>query len=70
MLGIGVLAEPNEQTDEYDVNGAERMIGQQFVITTGSTSSGSTADETEAEIQTQDDTVYDGGRRIYGDLLF
>ena len=36
-VGIGVLAEPNEQTDEYDVNGAERMIGQQFVITTGST---------------------------------
>ena len=36
-IGIGVLAEPNEKTDEYDVNGAERMIGQQFVITTGST---------------------------------
>jgi ABC-type lipoprotein release transport system permease subunit len=36
-VGIGVLAEPNEQTDEYDVNSAERMIGQQFVITTGST---------------------------------
>jgi lipoprotein-releasing system permease protein len=40
-VGIGVLAEPNEQTDEYDVNNAERMIGQQFVITTGSTSSSS-----------------------------
>ncbi|MGD0595979.1 MAG: FtsX-like permease family protein [Sedimentisphaerales bacterium] len=39
-IGIGVLAEPNEQTDEYDVNGAERMIGQQFVITTGSTNDG------------------------------
>ena len=36
-IGIGVLAEPNEKTDEYDVNGAERMIGQQFVITTGAT---------------------------------
>ena len=47
-VGIGVLAEPNEKTDEYDVNGAERMIGQQFVITTGSTSlatGGSTAVE-------------------------
>ena len=39
-VGIGVLAEPNEQTDEYDVNGAEGMIGQQFVITTGSTTEG------------------------------
>ena len=37
-IGIGVLAEPNEKTDEYDVNGAGKMIGQQFVITTGSTS--------------------------------
>jgi lipoprotein-releasing system permease protein len=37
-VGIGVLAEPNEKTDEYDVNGAEKMIGQQFVITTGSSS--------------------------------
>ena len=36
-VGIGVLAEPNEKTDEYDVNAAEKMIGQQFVITTGST---------------------------------
>jgi lipoprotein-releasing system permease protein len=35
-VGIGVLAEPNEKTDEYDVAGAEKMIGQQFVITTGS----------------------------------
>ena len=40
-VGIGVLKEPNEKTDEYDVNGAVGMIGQQFVITTGSTSSGS-----------------------------
>jgi lipoprotein-releasing system permease protein len=35
-VGIGVLAEPNEKTDEYDVNAAEKMIGSQFVITTGS----------------------------------
>ena len=39
-IGIGVLAEPNEKTDEYDVNGAEKMIGQQFVITTGSATEG------------------------------
>jgi lipoprotein-releasing system permease protein len=50
-VGIGVLAEPNEKTDEYDVNGAERMIGQQFVITTGSTSltSGSAIGEKDKE---------------------
>ncbi len=36
-VGIGVLQEPNEKTDEYDVNAAVKMAGQQFVITTGST---------------------------------
>ena len=36
-VGIGVLEEPNEKTDEYDFNDAERMTGRQFVITTGST---------------------------------
>jgi lipoprotein-releasing system permease protein len=35
-IGIGVLAEPNEQTDEYDFNAVEKMTGQQAVITTGS----------------------------------
>jgi lipoprotein-releasing system permease protein len=35
-IGIGVLAEPNEQTDEYDFNAVETMIGRQAVITTGS----------------------------------
>jgi lipoprotein-releasing system permease protein len=37
-IGIGVLAEPNEQTDEYDFNAVETMIGRQAVLTTGSTS--------------------------------
>jgi ABC-type lipoprotein release transport system permease subunit len=35
-IGIGILAEPNEQTDEYDFNAVEKMIGRQAVITTGS----------------------------------
>jgi lipoprotein-releasing system permease protein len=35
-IGIGVLAEPNEQTDEYDFNAVEKMIGRQAVLTTGS----------------------------------
>jgi lipoprotein-releasing system permease protein len=33
-VGIGVLEEPNEKTDEYDFNNAEGMTGKQFVITT------------------------------------
>ena len=34
-VGIGVLAEPNEQTDEYDFNAVGKMVGQQAVITAG-----------------------------------
>jgi lipoprotein-releasing system permease protein len=36
-IGIGVLAEPNEKTDEYDFKAVEQMVGQQAVLTTGST---------------------------------
>ncbi len=35
-VGIAVLQEPNEKTDEYDLNAVEKMIGGQLVITTGS----------------------------------
>ncbi len=38
FVGIGVLAEPNEQTDEYDPTITEKMIGQQVVLTTGTAS--------------------------------
>jgi len=36
FVGIGVLTEPNEATDEYDFGAAERMIGSPVVLTTGS----------------------------------
>jgi len=35
FVGIGVLAEPNEKTDEYDFEKAEKMTGRQVVLTTG-----------------------------------
>jgi lipoprotein-releasing system permease protein len=38
-IGIGVLCEPNEKTDEYDINKAESATGREAVLTTGSTSS-------------------------------
>lgn len=38
FVGIGVLGEPNERTDEYDPTIAEKMIGQQVVLTTGTAS--------------------------------
>jgi len=35
FVGIGVIAEPNEKTDEYDFDSIEKMIGQEVFITTG-----------------------------------
>jgi lipoprotein-releasing system permease protein len=35
FVGIGVLSEPNEQTDEYDFEATEKMIGRQVFLTTG-----------------------------------
>jgi len=35
FVGIGVLSEPDEQTDEYDYDVAEKMLGQSVVLTTG-----------------------------------
>jgi len=38
FVSIGVLAEPDEKTDEYDFAAAEKMIGHQAVLTTGAVS--------------------------------
>ncbi len=38
FVGIGVLGEPNEQTDEYDPGIAKEMIGQDVFLTTGTAS--------------------------------
>ena len=35
FLGIAVLAEPNEKTDEYDYSTIDRMLGESIVLTTG-----------------------------------
>jgi lipoprotein-releasing system permease protein len=35
FVGIGVVAEPNEQTDEYDFDAVKKVIGQDAVLTTG-----------------------------------
>jgi lipoprotein-releasing system permease protein len=39
-IGIGVLGEPNEKTDEYDFESAKATIGREVVLTTGSTLEG------------------------------
>jgi lipoprotein-releasing system permease protein len=34
-VGIGVVAEPDEETDEYDFDAVKKLIGEQAVLTTG-----------------------------------
>jgi lipoprotein-releasing system permease protein len=38
FVGIGVVAEPDEETDEYDFDAVKKIIGQQAVLTTGAVS--------------------------------
>lgn len=33
-LGINIIAEPNEETDEYDIDSTKQFIGKQVVLTT------------------------------------
>jgi lipoprotein-releasing system permease protein len=35
FVGIGLVAEPNEETDEYDFDAVKKIIGQEAVLTTG-----------------------------------
>ena len=39
FVGIGVVAEPDEKTDQYDFDAVEKMFGKQIVLTTGTVSS-------------------------------
>ena len=49
FVGIGVINKPDEQTDEYDVEAAKKMLGQKVVLTTGTTSG--TSDASRADIK-------------------
>jgi lipoprotein-releasing system permease protein len=37
FVGIGVVGQPDEETDEYNFDAIEKMIGQHVVLTTGTT---------------------------------
>ncbi|MDT8300007.1 MAG: FtsX-like permease family protein [Sedimentisphaerales bacterium] len=38
FVGIGVLVEPDDKTDKYDVETVEKMLGDEVVLTTGTVS--------------------------------
>lgn len=39
FVGIGVLGEPDDETDEYDLDAVEKMFGERVILTTGTASS-------------------------------
>ena len=51
FVGIGVLAEPDEKTDKYDIEAVKRTIGKQVVLTTGSMSEAEQGKEQNLDIQ-------------------
>jgi len=36
IVGVGVLAQPDEKTDEYDIEALRHMLGEKMALTTGS----------------------------------
>jgi len=53
FVGIGVLDEPDEQTDEYDYDVAEKMLGRSVVLTTGTVTGQDNEDGTRPEFKRQ-----------------
>jgi lipoprotein-releasing system permease protein len=53
FVGIGVLDEPDEQTDEYDYDVAEKMLGQSIVLTTGTVTGQDNEDGTRSGFKRQ-----------------
>jgi len=57
FVGIGVITDPDEKTDEYDKNAVEAMFGRQVVLTTGSPSTTLQREGEEVRMQIKRRTV-------------
>ena len=53
FVGIGVLGEPDEQTDEYDYDAAEKMLGRTVALTTGTVKGQNSEDGSKPEFKRQ-----------------
>lgn len=53
FVGIGVLGEPDEQTDEYDYDAAGKMLGEFVVLTTGTVTGKDSQDGSRPEFKRQ-----------------
>jgi lipoprotein-releasing system permease protein len=54
FVGIAVIAEPNEKTDEYDYGAIDQMFGQQVILTTGTVIESSRQIGTNSEVGSPD----------------
>ncbi|MGD9162527.1 MAG: hypothetical protein PVG39_29235 [Desulfobacteraceae bacterium] len=59
FVGIGVINKPDEQTDEYDLDEAKKVIGQKVILTTGTTSGANDASLTEIKRKVLNFTMRD-----------
>jgi ABC-type lipoprotein release transport system permease subunit len=53
FVGIGVLGEPDEYTDEYDYDATEKMLGQPVVLTSGTITGQESEDGARPEFKRQ-----------------
>lgn len=53
FVGIGVLGEPDEHTDEYDYDAAEKMLGRPIILTTGTVTGQDSEDGSRPEFKRQ-----------------
>lgn len=51
FVGIGILAEPDEKTDKYDLDTVKEMFGQQVILTTGTISEANGDNEAGPEVK-------------------
>ena len=57
FVGIGVLGEPDEKTDEYDIGAIEKMIGRSVVLTTGAVTEQKDSSSSEGSLRFRRKTV-------------
>ena len=58
-VGIGIITEPNDKTDEYDFGAAQKFIGRELVLTTGTITSAGSDGQKQFKRKTVEFTVSD-----------
>ena len=51
-VGIGILTNPDEKTDEYNIEEARKMLGEEVKLTTGALSGGNSATDFQRQLTT------------------